>query len=124
MVTPRTASPTIAEPGSFRALLMRYKRGSDPVRIDFRKLVLWPSYPERATHLIHPYPAKLLAHIPFFFLAQTELSEDGETVADPFCGSGTVLLESVLAGRSAFGADANPLARLIATVKTTKYDPT
>jgi DNA modification methylase len=85
-------------------------------------MVSWPSYPERGTHLIHPYPAKLLAHIPFFFLAQNDLSESGEQILDPFCGSGTVLLEAILAGRKVHGADSNPLARLIATVKTTPYE--
>jgi DNA modification methylase len=39
-------------------------------------------------------------------------------VLDPFCGTGTVLLESILARRQAIGADSNPLARLIASVKT------
>jgi len=33
-------------------------------------------------------------HIPFFFLGNTILSSKGDLVADPFCGSGTVLLES------------------------------
>ena len=75
---------------------------------------------ERATHYIHPYPAKLLPHIPAFFLGATLLSKPGDVVLDPFCGSGTVLLESVLHGRHAVGADANPLARLIASAKTSR----
>lgn len=41
---------------------------------------------------------------------------------DPFCGTGTVLLEANLSGRQALGADANPLAVLIAQAKT-KYIP-
>lgn len=40
---------------------------------------------------------------------------------DPFCGSGTVLLEGVLAGALPDGADANPLARLISSVKIRHY---
>src|SRR3546814_12409556 len=43
---------------------------------------------------------------------------------DPFCGSGTVLLESALCGRVGHGADSNPLARMIARVKTTVIDTT
>jgi DNA modification methylase len=76
----------------------------------------------RATHLVHPYPAKLLMHIPHFFLANNLLSQPGDIVLDPFCGSGTVLLESMLAGRNAIGCDTNPLARLIAKVKTSQLD--
>lgn len=76
-------------------------------------------YPDYATHLIHPYPAKLLPHIPRFFLSDQLLSRPGDLVLDPFCGSGTVLLEAVLSGRRAIGADSNPLARLITRVKVT-----
>jgi len=57
-------------------------------------------------------------HIPHFFLQNQILSIPGDTVLDPFCGSGTVLLESFLAGRQAVGADANPMASLISQVKT------
>jgi DNA modification methylase len=79
--------------------------------------------PDRFTHLIHPYPAKLLTHIPFFFLANDLLSKPGDIVLDPFCGSGTVLLEAWLADRNVYGVDANPLARLIARVKTNPLNP-
>jgi hypothetical protein len=40
-------------------------------------------------------------------------------VLDPFCGTGTVMLEANISGRNAKGADANPLACLISRVKTT-----
>ncbi|HEY1068895.1 MAG TPA: DNA methyltransferase, partial [Pirellulales bacterium] len=63
-----------------------------------------------------------MVHIPFFFLATESLSRKGDLVLDPFCGSGTVLLEAQLARRVAVGADANPLARLISKVKTTPYN--
>lgn len=42
---------------------------------------------------------------------------------DPFCGSGTVLLEAALRLRHAAGADSNPLARLITNAKLTPIDP-
>jgi DNA modification methylase len=58
-------------------------------------------------------------HIPFFFLANTCFSKPGDTILDPFSGSGTVLLESILSGRQALGSDANPFARLLSKVKTT-----
>ena len=99
-------------------LLDHYRRTQRAIQVDFRRLVSCVANPDRATHLLHPYPAKLLTHIPFFFLANSILSREGDTVADPFCGSGTVLLESILAGRQGIGADCNPLARLITHVKT------
>lgn len=100
-------------------LFERYARSSQPIETNFRQLVHWIGPTDRATHLLHPYPAKLLAHIPHFFLANRVLSKPGDTVLDPFCGSGTVLLEAILARRNAFGLDVNPLARLISSVKTT-----
>ncbi len=42
---------------------------------------------------------------------------------DPFCGTGTVLLESILKERRAIGVDSNPLACLISKVKTQPIPP-
>jgi tRNA G10 N-methylase Trm11 len=103
-------------------LLDEYANQREPISVDFRKLVTDVTFGSRATHLIHTYPAKLLPHIPYFFLNNDVLSIPGDDVLDPFCGSGTVLLESLLAGRNAYGVDANPVARLITKVKTTSVD--
>lgn len=109
-----------ANTANLRALMRAYKKKRRPVTVNFRELVPWLRYSaERASHSIHPYPAKVLVNIPHFFLANEVLSGDGDFVLDPFCGSGTVLLEAILARRNGLGVDANPLARLIATVKTT-----
>jgi hypothetical protein len=43
-------------------------------------------------------------------------------VLDPFCGSGTVLVEAMLAGRDAIGTDLNPLAVRLARCKTRVRD--
>ena len=93
-----------------------------PIEVSFRKLLPEIKNIDRYTHLIHAYPAKLLVHIPYFFLNNSVFSKKNDTVLDPFNGSGTVLLESILSNRNAFGADANPLARLIAEVKVSKLD--
>jgi len=71
---------------------------------------------------MHSYPAKLLPNIPIFFINCTSLAGPGSTIYDPFCGTGTVLVEGLLAGQRILGADANPLARLIASAKTTRID--
>lgn len=67
------------------------------------------------THTIHPYPAKFIPQIPNTLIQ--ELSSLGETVLDPFCGSGTTLVEARRLGRHAVGVDANPLACLISRAK-------
>lgn len=52
-----------------------------------------------------------------------EFSKPGDVILDPFCGSGTVIAEAVLQGRRAIGYDINPLALLIARVKSTPLEP-
>jgi len=96
----------------------KYSQKQEPIEVSFRDIGNILKNPDRATHLIHSYPAKLLMHIPYFFLNNDIFSKPGAIVLDPFCGSGTVLLESLLAGRNAVGTDTNPLASLISQVKT------
>lgn len=74
------------------------------------------------THTIHPYPCKFIPQIPNTLIQ--ELSSVGETVFDPFCGSGTTLVEALRLGRHAVGIDANPLACLISRAKTTRISDT
>jgi DNA modification methylase len=117
----RSPNPRPAPAGTgdaLRTLVLRYNRRKQPIPVNFRNLLPALNSADRFTHLLHPYPAKLLMHIPYFFLANDQLSQPGDLVLDPFCGSGTVLLEAQLAGRRAYGADTNPLARLISRVKT------
>ncbi len=72
---------------------------------------------KQITHGIHPYPAMMIPQVARR-LMDIYGREDG-VLFDPYCGSGTTLLEGMLAGMDAAGTDLNPLARLIATVKTT-----
>jgi excisionase family DNA binding protein len=72
------------------------------------------------THSLHPYPAKFIPQIPNTIIQ--ELSSVGETVLDPFCGSGTTLVEALVLRRHAIGVDANPLACLIAEAKTSRLE--
>lgn len=68
-------------------------------------------------HGIHPYPAMMIYPVARRLLL--EYSHPGDTILDPFMGSGTVLVESLLQGRNVYGIDINPLAILLARVKTT-----
>lgn len=73
---------------------------------------------ENGVHTIHPYPARFIPQIPRQ-LIQLFPPKSGSVVLDPFCGSGTTLVEAVNAGLDAWGIDINPLAYLISRVKTT-----
>ncbi|SEF70647.1 Putative RNA methylase family UPF0020 [Nitrosospira multiformis ATCC 25196] len=101
-----------------------YITTGEPVEVDFRSLVDWVKIGDQYSHLLHPYPAKLLPHIANFFLRCSSLVGKEAMVLDPFCGSGTVALEAFLAGHTPLIADANPLALLIAKVKTTTFNET
>jgi putative RNA methylase family UPF0020 len=103
-------------------LMATYSKRGKGIEVDFRKLVDWVRAGDQFTHQIHPYPAKLLPHIASFFSGARCLTGKGQSILDPFCGSGTVALESSLAGRQPLIADANPLALMLAQVKTTSYD--
>ena len=102
-------------------LKRRYRDTGTPIEVKFRDIASWVRAGDQFTHQIHPYPAKLLPHIANFFVRASSLCKPGQTVLDPFCGSGTVALEASLVGAEAIVADANPLALLLTKVKTTPY---
>lgn len=104
-------------------LCREYQRTGHHVEVDFRKLVRWVRLGDQLAHQIHPYPAKLLPNIAHFFVRASVFHSRNRRILDPFCGSGTVALEASMAGYTPYIADANPLALLIARVKTTPYEP-
>ena len=70
------------------------------------------------THLVHWFPAKMFYRIPIDILETVKPPEGGQ-ILDPFCGSGTVLVEGRVRGFQTIGLDVNPLSCLISKVKTT-----
>ena len=72
------------------------------------------------THGIHPYPAMMIPHVARRLIQS--YGRDGGVLFDPYCGTGTTLLEGMLSGLASSGTDLNPLARLIARTKTTPVD--
>jgi hypothetical protein len=78
----------------------------------------WRRAPRRWGHPLHSicsYFAMFPPQIPHVFVRW--LSEIDEVVYDPFCGRGTAPLEAALAGRRAYGSDANPLAVALTAAK-------
>jgi DNA modification methylase len=69
------------------------------------------------THGFHTYPAMMIPQVARRLIRL--YARPHETLLDPFCGSGTSLVEARLAGLNAYGIDLNPLAVLLARVKTT-----
>lgn len=79
-----------------------------------------PALARALTHGFHSYAGRM--HPSTARTAIAELTGPGQRVLDPFCGGGTVLVESMAAGRIAVGVDASPLAVLIAKVRSTLLD--
>lgn len=69
------------------------------------------------THSFHPYPAKFPPQLPHTILEK--FGQKGDLVFDPFCGSGTTLVEARLMGFNALGVDVNGLSTLLTKVKAT-----
>lgn len=78
--------------------------------------------PENKMHRIHAYPAKFPAFITKKALQLAEAENfQVNTVADIFCGCGTTAYEASRNGKSFWGCDINPVATLIAKVKSDTY---
>ena len=74
------------------------------------------------THGFHKYPAKFIPHIPKWAINKYLTGLKRKTILDPFCGSGTTLVEGLLAGHNVIGIDIDPLSCLISKVKTTNIN--
>lgn len=71
-------------------------------------------------HTIAPYIGKMRPEIAAW--AIDAVTAPGDLVFDPFCGSGTVLLEAWLKDRDVIGTDLNPYACLISNAKLNPYN--
>ena len=77
---------------------------------------------EDLIHRIHPYPARFPSFITTKALDfAEEAGVNVRNVADVFCGCGTTAVEAKRNGKDFWGCDINPLATLIAKVKTHCY---
>lgn len=71
-----------------------------------------------ATHGIFRYPAMMVAPVVRRLIEDYSPVDGGGRLLDPFCGSGSALVEAMLHGMESCGVDLNPLAILMARVKT------
>lgn len=75
------------------------------------------------THGIHNYPAMMVCPISRNIISIVKEIRKVDSLLDPFAGSGTVLVEGMLAGiKDIAGNDINPLASLLMKTKTTPLD--
>ena len=72
------------------------------------------------THCFHSYPAMMIPQVAGKLLDL--FGKKAKLLFDPFCGTGTSLVEANIRNVNAIGTDLNPLAQLIAKAKTTIID--
>lgn len=73
------------------------------------------------THWIYPYKGKFHPQMIRALMNIIKI-QNGETLFDPFVGSGTAILEAQILGVNAIGLDISPLCVLISKVKTESID--
>jgi SAM-dependent methyltransferase len=94
------------------------ERGGEPkaAQVLERLFHVDPALARALTHGFHSYAGRM--HPSIARGGVQAFSAAGDIVVDPFCGSGTVLVEAMGLGRKARGFDASPLAVAIARVRT------
>lgn len=97
-------------------------KGNIPLdeRFDGRLLEIYSRDRANFTHGFHKFPAKYIPEIPRWGIL--EFSREGDTIIDPFCGSGTTNVEALLNKRNSYAIDVDPIALLLTRVKTTPLD--
>lgn len=80
-------------------------------------------------HRLHPYKGKFIPQLVEYFLdthtdgfKKEVYFRNGDTVLDPFCGSGTTLVQANELGLHAVGIDVSLFNSLVANVKVEKHD--
>jgi len=100
---------------------MKVRQESVIDKEEFMKAIFDVDDTSYLTHNYHPWAAKFIPQIPRYFIEK--LSKKNDTIYDPFCGSGTTLVEALLLGRNAVGNDINYIASLASKAKTTPLSP-
>lgn len=71
-------------------------------------------------HRLHPYLGKFIPQLTEYFLRR--YFEPGDSVIDPFCGSGTTLVQAAEMGINSIGVDVSEFNVMISRVKLARYD--
>lgn len=90
----------------------------ETVNLNWRERDLPESLRTKHVHRLHPYMGKFIPQLVEIFLRKFQ----PKIVYDPFCGSGTTLVEASALGIDSVGADISIFNVLLSRVKTDNYD--
>lgn len=92
----------------------------DELNLNWREKDLPERERTKHVHRLHPYLGKFIPQLVEIFLRK--YFRAGETVYDPFCGSGTTLVEANVLNINSIGCDIAAFNPLLSKVKTAEYD--
>lgn len=92
----------------------------DDLKLDWAEKDLPEKERTKHVHRLHPYLGKYIPQLVEIFLRK--YFKKGQTVLDPFCGSGTTMVQSQEMGINSIGCDISEFNVLISKVKTQDYD--
>ena len=90
------------------------------LNLNWREIDLPEKARTKHVHRLHPYLGKFIPQLVEIFLRK--YFKHGQTVLDPFCGSGTTLVQANELGINSIGFDISEFNVLITKAKTAKYD--
>ncbi|MDQ3700506.1 MAG: class I SAM-dependent methyltransferase [Chloroflexota bacterium] len=93
----------------------------EELHLDWRERDLPEGERTKHVHRLHPYLGKFVPQLVETFLRK--YWSPGQTVLDPFCGSGTTLVQANELGVHAVGYDISAFNVLLCRAKTARYDP-
>jgi len=88
------------------------------LNLNWREQDLSESERTKHVHRLHPYLGKFIPQLAEIFLRKFR----PKLVCDPFCGSGTTLVEAAALGIDSVGCDVSEFNCLLTRVKTAHYD--
>lgn len=92
----------------------------DSLRLNWREKELPEKVRTKHVHRLHPYLGKFIPQLAEIFIRK--FFEPNQTILDPFCGSGTALVQANELGVNAIGYDISAFNVMLTRAKIRKYN--